>query len=121
MRIQNKYLRNRLAKHKARKRAIKLEGEFSYKCCFPWSTYGFYHTIEEQKDYHQKSIDNWVKTFLGSTGTGYRNAPKWYKKFIEHKERRKVKKAIDKMCQDVENIEDYEVPNFIHEANWDWF
>lgn len=124
MRIKNKYLRNRLAKIKARKRAVKfVGGEFSYKCFFPYWFHGVkYSTCDQQIKDHSQHIDEWwVRGLLNGHGRGHWHAPKWYKKSIERRERRKVQKIIKKMMYNIEDVDDVIVPTFIHQADWGWF
>lgn len=124
MRIKNKYLRYRHARNKAWNRAKKIVGgEFSQKHSNPYWFHGLkYATVEEQQEDHVKWIkEGWVRDFLSGNHRGYHHAPKWYKKIIERKERRQVKRVIDKMTLNCNNVDSYTVPNFKHHADWDWF
>lgn len=126
MRIKNKYLRYRHARNKAWNRAKKIEGgEFSQKWEYPYWFYGLkYYTVEEQKKDHVKWIEEkWVRGFLSGKQRGYYHAPKWYKKIIERQERRQVKRVVDKMIRNCNNVDsdNYTIPNFKHHADWDWF
>jgi len=124
MRIKNKYLRNRHASIKARNKAKKIEGgEFSQKWSNPYWFWGLtYKTAEEQQKDHVKWLKEWwVRTFLNGNKRGSHHAPKWYKKTIERRERRQVKKFIDSMIKNVDSVDSYTIPNFKHHADWDWF
>ncbi len=125
MRIKNRYLRNRLVKTLTRNRVIKfVGGEFSHKLCCPFWGFGFVKRWdpEEQLKEHQKHIDEWwVRGILNGKRSGHYHAPKWYKNQIEKRERRQVKKVIDKMIQDIDNVDSYTIPNFKQDADWDWF
>ena len=121
MRIENKYLRNRLVRNKFRKKAKQIVGgEFSYKSFYPyWFTLVDPH--ENQLKKHQEDINEKTRAFLKGCDRGVFNAPKKYKKFIERSEKRQVKKALNKMIKNVEEVEDIEIPTFKHDANWTWF
>lgn len=125
MRIKNKYLRNRLVKTLTRNRVKKfIGGEFSRKYCCPWWSLGLFKgwDLEQQIEYHQKHIDEWwVRGILNGQDSGHYHAPKWYKKIIERRQRRKVKKVIDKMTENVDNVDSYDIPSFKQDADWDWF
>lgn len=124
MRIKSKYLRNRHARNKAWKRIVKFEGGlYSYKCYFPWWFHGFRYETPEQsiKDREEYFQTWWLRSLLGGNKKGHHNAPKWYRQEIERPERRAVKAVLDKMLKDVENVDDYDIPTFKHDANWDWF
>jgi hypothetical protein len=81
----------------------------------------FYDTPETQL----KQQEDWLKTklrkSLSGNHPGYYNAPQWKRQEIERAERRHVKTALDKMLKDVDNVDNYDIPNFRHDANWDWF
>jgi hypothetical protein len=124
MRIKNKYLRNRLFKTLTRNRVKQfIGGEFSYKQHCPWWSLGLFknYTSEEQLKDHQNHIDEWwVRGILNGKKGGY-HAPKWYRSATERRQRRKVKKVIDKMTENIDNVDDYVIPNFKQDADWDWF
>lgn len=124
MRIKNKYLRNRHARIKAWNKAKKIVGgEFSQKWSNPYWFHGMkYASVEEQQKDHAEWIkEGWVRGFLSGKQRGYYHAPKWYKKIIERQERRQVKKSIDKMIKNIDNVDGCTIPNFKHHADWDWF
>lgn len=125
MRIKNKYLRNRLVKTLTRKRVKKfLGGEFSHKLFCPWWCFGFEKTWtpEEQLKDHQEHIDEWwVRGILNGKRSGHYHAPKWYKIPYKRRERRLVKKVLDRMTKDVDNVDGYNIPSFKQDADWDWF
>lgn len=124
MRIKNKYLRNRLVKTLTRNRVKKfIGGEFSIKCLCPWWRFGFFrdYDAEQELKNHQEHIDKWwVRGILSGKKSGHFHAPKSYKFKSERKHRRAVKKVIDKMIQDVDNVDGYTIPNFKQDADWDW-
>lgn len=122
MRIKHKYLRNRLAKIKARNRIKKfVGGEFSLKCFFPWWRIGLlFNSADEQIKDHQKWIDEYWVRYLLKGGKGA-HAPKNFKKDFEHRERRAVQKQLDQMMKNIDNVEDIDIPFFKHQADWDWF
>lgn len=122
MRIKNRYQRNRLAKTKARNRVKKfVGGEFSLKCFCPWSYYGLRsEDAKEQIKDHSKWIDTFWVRYLINGGKGM-HAPRWYKNSIERSERRAVQQAITRMMKSVDDVDDIDVPTFIHQADWDWF
>ncbi len=123
MRIKNKYLRNRHARNKAWNRAKKIVGgEFSQKFSNPYWFHGKkYATVDEQLRDHQTWISEWwVRGFLSGQKEGRCNSPQWYRQIIERRERRLVKIALDRMLKDVNNVDDYDIPCYNHDANWDW-
>lgn len=124
MRIKNKYLRNRHARNKAWNRAKKIvEGEFSQKFSNPYWFHGLkYASVEEQQNDHVKWINDWwVRSFLKGNKRGCFHAPRWYKNGIECRERRMVKKFIDKILKNVDGVDDIDIPIFKHQADWNWF
>jgi len=122
MRIQHKYIRNLLAKIKARNRAKKfVGGEFSYKASYPhWNNGLIYCSTDEQIKDHQKWIDEYWVRYLIKGGKGA-HAPRRYKIHIERKERRAVKNSIAKIIQNADKADDITIPTFIHQADWSWF
>jgi hypothetical protein len=126
MRIKNKYLRNRLFKNKAWNRAKNIEGgEFSRKYFTPyWFHEGEFikiSSVEEQHQSHINWIKEWVYTFVNGGKRGTRHANKTFRKNIERCERHKVKNVISKILKDVNNVDEYDIPQFKHDADWDWF
>lgn len=124
MKIKNKYLRNRHVRIKAWNKAKKIEGgEFSQKWANPYWFWGLrWESAEEQQKNHVQWIKKyWVRTFLKGNKKGRHHAPKWYKKHIERRERRQVNKVIDKMIKNIDNVDRHIIPNFKHDADWDWF
>ena len=110
MRIKHKYIRNRLAKIKARNRVKKfVGGEFSIKCYCPYWYKGLqYSSFEQQIIDHNKFIDEyWVRNLV--SGGKRQHAPKWLRNNTEHCERRTIKQAITKILKSVENVE---IPTF---------
>jgi hypothetical protein len=117
MRISNKYLRNRLAKTKARKKAKRLHGEFSYKAYMPYGWFGtFWKSHDEQIKDRQDYLDRLAIDF--SSGGKSCHAKKWFKKEIERCNRRQVKASINKICK---GYDDVEIPTFKYDADWEWF
>ena len=117
-------MRNKLAKINARKRAVKfVGGEFSYKAAFPyWSFSESYYTAEEQLKIHSKYIDEWwVRGLISGKRSGHYNAPKWFRKHIDRPNRHAVKQVLRNMTQDIDNVDDFDIPHFKQHANWDWF
>lgn len=124
MRIKNKYLRNRHARIKAWNKAKKIEGgEFSQKWSNPYWFHGMkYASVEEQQKDHVKWIEEWwVRGFLNGNNRGGFHAPKWYKLPYKRRERRLVKKVLDRMSRDVDNVDGYIIPSFKQDADWNWF
>lgn len=122
--MKNKYIRNRSVKNKDWNRAKKIVGgEFSQKLFFPYWLHGVsYTSANEQLLDHQTWIsEHWVRTFLSGNHRGCFHAPKFHKKEIERSERRKVQQAINKMMQNIDDVDDIDIPKFIHQADWDWF
>jgi hypothetical protein len=125
MRIKHKYLRNRLYKNKARKRAFKLQGgEFSHKWSCPWWCYGIsdQFSVENQIKDHRESVEKyWVRSFLNGIDRGFHHAPKYERTFRKRWEKRAVKKEIDKMMKDIHNADEYDIPVSKKDADYHWF
>jgi len=74
--------------------------------------------IKERQEYVEKW---WIRTFVSGNKKGIHHAPKWYKTPRKRCNKRAIRREIDKMMQDINNVDDYEVPFFKNDADWDWF
>jgi hypothetical protein len=105
----NHYLRNRLFKFKARKRAVRLcGGEFGFKASFPYWGYGLTHShyygYEEQLKDRQKLFEEyWVRKF--DSGIRICVTRRTITKKLSRRLRRANQVALRKVFRGEENVE----------------
>jgi hypothetical protein len=100
---------------------VKFLGEFSKKFWHPyrWNMLMDDPAEVQLKD-HQRFIDEYWTRYLVNGGKGLHHSPE-FRRNIEHKNRRIVKKQLYNMLQNVEQVDDIEIPKFKYDADYDWF
>jgi len=126
MRNPNKYYRNKNAKKNARRRAFSINGgEFAYRSYMPycfWPGCKDYSHEEQLKDHIEYIETHWVRSFLNGNRRGAFHAPKWFRQYIERRERHIVNQKVRNVSKlHNEDIDEYEFPMYKHNADWDWF
>lgn len=127
MRIKNRYLRNKHARNKARKKIIKATygGEHSYKYVCPYTLYheicNISYDIEQQKKWHNETIEWKLRGRLNGFHRGSVHAPRWYRNIYHKKHKRAVKQILGEIIKNVDYTDDTIIPKMKLDADWDFF